>query len=213
VSRVLVVAIPVVAVAWSRLVLTWFLAPSHLLLVGIGWAVLAVGVVAATIRTKSWHVATAVGGAVTVRSLVLLAVLSVRGPGGYWFSFWTEPGVRSAYVVVSFVLAGWVLAALLWSMAQHVGARQATAEVVGTIGGTTLLVGLLLVGVGLEDALTVWNDQMALLPWGMARILGITTFLGIPEGLPVWLVVAGGVLLLGSIALGLPRRRRATTAG
>ena len=47
-----------------------------------------------------------------------------------------------------------------------------------------LALGGLLGAVGLEDALTVWNDQMALLPWGMARILGITTFLGIPTDLP-----------------------------
>ena len=82
-------AIPLVAVAWSRLVLTWFLAPAHLVLVGVGWAVLA-AVVAAT---RSWWVATAVGGAVTLRALLLLAVLAVRGPGGYWFVFWTEPGL------------------------------------------------------------------------------------------------------------------------
>ena len=203
VSRWLVVAIPVVAVAWSRLVLTWFLAPSHLLLVGLGWGVLALGVVAATVRTRSWHVATAVGGAVTIRSLLLLAVLSLRGPGGYWFAFWTEPGARSAYVVVAFVLAGWVLAALLWSLAAHVGARRATAAVISTVGAALLLVGGLLLVVGLEDALTVWNDQMALLPWGMARILGITTFLGIPEALPTWLVVAGGALAVVRAALGL----------
>ncbi len=207
VSRALVVGIPVVAVAWSRLVLTWFLAPSHLLLVGLGWGVLAAVVAAATVRTRSWHVATAVGGAVTVRALVLLAVLSVRGPGGYWFGFWTEPALRSAYVVVAFVLAGWVLAALVWSLAAHVGRRRAVATVVATIGAVLLLLGGLLLVVGLEDALTVWNDQMALLPWGMARILGITTFLGIPTALASWVALVGGSLALCGLAVGLPRRR------
>ncbi|MFC7485106.1 hypothetical protein ACFQX7_40615 [Luedemannella flava] len=33
--------------------------------------------------------------------------------------------------------------------------------------------------IGLERALTVWNDQLALLPWGLSRILGITVHLGI----------------------------------
>jgi hypothetical protein len=68
--------------------------------------------------------------------------------------------------------------------------------------------GSLLVVVGLEDALTVWNDQLALLPWGMARILGITTFLGIPAALPWWLLVAGALLVVGALALGLPGRGR-----
>src|SRR6478609_2808701 len=209
VSPWLVAALPVAAVAWSRLVLTWFLAPSHLLAVGLGWGVLATVVAVATWRTRSWHVATAVGGAVVLRSLLLLAVLAWRGPGGYWFSFWAEPRVRTAYVVVAFVLAGWVLAALLWSLAAQAGRRRATALVIGTVGVVLLALGGLLTTVGLEDALTVWNDQLALLPWGMARILGITTFLGIPTALPTWLATAGAGVVVAAIAVGLPRRRAA----
>ena len=209
VSPWLVVGIPVAAVAWSRLTLTWFLAPSHLLLVGLGWVVLAIVVAVATVRTRSWHVATAVGGAVVVRSALLLAVLAVRGPGGYWFVFWTDPGLRSAYVVLAVLLAGWVLACLVWSLGPRTGGRRAAAVVLGTCGAVALAVGLLLAAVGLEDALTVWNDQLALLPWGMARILGITTFLGIPSGLPTWLAAAGGGMLLTAVALGAVRRRPA----
>jgi len=134
-------------------------------------------------------------------------VLAVRGPGGYWFAFWTEPGLRSAYVVVAVVLAGWVLACLAWSLGPRTGGRRAAAVVLGTCGAVVLALGVLLAAVGLEDALTVWNDQLALLPWGMARILGITTFLGIPTGLPTWLVAAGGGLVLTAAALGLVRRR------
>lgn len=207
VSRWLVVALPVAAVAWSRLVLTWFLAPSHLLAVGLGWGVLATVVAVATWRTRSWHVATAVGGAVVLRSLLLLAVLAWRGPGGYWFVFWTEPLVRTAYVVVAVVLAGWVLAALVWSLAARSVGRRAAATAAGTVGAVMLALGVLLAAVGLEDSLTVWNDQLALLPWGMARILGITTFLGIPTALPTWLAAAGAGVVVAALALGLPRRR------
>ena len=203
VNRLLLLAIPLVAVVWSRLVLTWFLAPAHLLLVGLGWAALAVGVAA----TRSWWVATAVGGAVTLRTLLLLAVLSVRGPGGYWFGFWAEPRARTAYVVVSFALFGWVLACLVWSLAATAGRRRAAALCLGVIAATLLALGLLLAAVGLEDAMTVWNDQLALLPWGLSRILGITVYLGIPLSLPWYLLGAGAVLGLGALALGLPRRR------
>jgi len=205
VNHWLVLAIPLVAVAWSRLVLTWFLAPAHLVLVGVGWAVLA-AVVAAT---RSWWVATAVGGAVTLRALLLLAVLAVRGPGGYWFVFWTEPGLRTAYVVVSFVLLGWVIACLVWSLAGRSGRRRAAAVALATLGLTLAGVGALTGVVGLETALTHWNDQLALLPWGMARILGITTFLGIPTQLPTYLAGAGGALVAVAIVIGLPRPRSA----
>jgi hypothetical protein len=200
-NRWLVVAIPVLAVAWSRLVLTWFLAPAHLLLVGLGWAVLA----AAVAFTRSWWVATAVAGAVTLRAILLLAVLSVRGPGGYWFTFWAEPGWRSAYVVVSFALFGWVLACLVWSLAGTVGRRRAAAGCLGVAGATLLAVGGLLAAVGLEDAMTTWNDQLALLPWGLSRILGITVYLGIPASLPWYVLGAGAVLAAGGLALGLKR--------
>ena len=202
-NRALVVALPVLAVAWSRLVLTWFLAPAHLLLVGLGWAVLT----AAVALTRSWWVATAVAGAVTLRALLLLAVLSVRGPGGYWFTFWAEPGWRSAYIVVSFVLFAWVLACLVWSLAATVGRRRATAGCLGVAGATLVAVGGLLAAVGLEDAMTTWNDQLALLPWGLSRILGITVYLGIPTSLPWYVLGAGVVLAGGALAIGLPRPR------
>ena len=117
--------------------------------------------------------------------------------------------MRTAYVVVAVVLAGWVLAALVWSLAARSVGRRAAATAAGTVGAVMLALGALLAAVGLEDALTVWNDQLALLPWGMARILGITTFLGIPTGLPTWLAAAGAGVVVAALALGLPRRRAA----
>ncbi|TYL46108.1 hypothetical protein FXB39_14400 [Nocardioides sp. BGMRC 2183] len=202
-QRWALLAIPVLAVLWSRLVLTWFLAPAHLVVVGLGWAALAVAVAA----TRSWHVAAAVGGAVSLRAVLLLAVLAVRGPGGYWFVFWTEPPIRTGYVVASVILFGWVLACLVWSLAARVGARRAAAAALGVAAAVLVGIGALTAVVGLEEALTRWNDQLALLPWGMARILGITTFLGIPESLPSYLLGVGGAAALVALVLGLPRRR------
>lgn len=58
-------------------------------------------------------------------------------------------------------------------------------------------------------ALTVWNDQLALLPWGLSRILGITVYLGIPADLPVYAAVAGAVLTLLGLLLSIGRSRPA----
>jgi hypothetical protein len=44
---------------------------------------------------------------------------------------------------------------------------------------------------------------MVLLPWGLHRILGIVTFLGIPPVLPVWVTVAGAVLSIIGLTLAL----------
>ena len=51
---------------------------------------------------------------------------------------------------------------------------------------------------------------MALLPWGMHRILGITGFLDIPPWLPKLVTAAGGTLVAagGLVAAGRLARRR-----
>ena len=49
--------------------------------------------------------------------------------------------------------------------------------------------------------LTVINDEMVMLPPGLSRILGITVHLDIPLELPVYMLIAGGVLAL--VGLGL----------
>ncbi|MGM1063971.1 hypothetical protein [Saccharothrix sp. Mg75] len=59
---------------------------------------------------------------------------------------------------------------------------------------------------GLERALTAWNDQLALLPWGLSRILGITAHLEIPTGLPVVALAAGGAAVLVGVSLVLGQR-------
>lgn len=46
--------------------------------------------------------------------------------------------------------------------------------------------------------MTMWNDQMALLPWGL---LGITTCLGIPAALPAITAGAGAVLVASGALL------------
>ena len=52
--------------------------------------------------------------------------------------------------------------------------------------------------VGFEKIITVFNDEMLVLPGGLSRILGITTHLNIPVQLPVWVLYAGiGFSLIG----------------
>lgn len=43
----------------------------------------------------------------------------------------------------------------------------------------------------LEKSLTAVNDELAVLPGGLSRILGITTHLNIPAAIPVHLLYAG----------------------
>lgn len=63
----------------------------------------------------------------------------------------------------------------------------------------TVAFGAITGAIGLETAVTIWNDQMALLPWGLSRILGITAYLGIPQSLPEAITVIGNVLTVAGV--------------
>jgi hypothetical protein len=135
--------------------------------------------------------------------LLLLVVLAPTGPGGYWFHFWTDPVARSAYVIVAFAAFGWVVVAGAWALAAQVGALRAVGTVVAAVGTVLAVFGALIGSIGLEAALTAWNDEMALLPWGLSRILGISVYLDIPADTAWWAAAVGGVLLVigGLLAL------------
>jgi len=51
-----------------------------------------------------------------------------------------------------------------------------------------LAAGVILHLAGLEDSLTALNNELLVLPGGLSKILGITTHLGIPPQIPLWLI-------------------------
>ncbi|MFI9011527.1 hypothetical protein ACIGNX_30255 [Actinosynnema sp. NPDC053489] len=200
-GRVLVWAVPAVGVVVSRAVLTWFAAPAHLVPVLGAWALFA-AVLWWTARGTS-GVAAAVGAVALARSVLLLAVLAIRGPGHYWFAFWTEPVARSVYIVVAFALFLGTFALVHAVLRADMGRAGAAGRVLLAAGTPPAALGALVAWTGLETALTAWNDQLALLPWGLSRILGITAYLEIPTSLPVAVLLVGGatVLLGGALVL------------
>lgn len=214
-DRVLVWLLPTLAVVVSRLDYTWFAAPAHLV-VTLGAWLLFVLVLRLSLRGRDpWLLWAAVGGAAVLRTVILLVGLVSRGPGGYWFAFWTRPEARTVYVTIAFAAFLWVLV-VAWTTARYaygVTRRGAWGRLLVACGVPLLLLGGLVTAIGLETALTAWNDQMALLPWGLSRILGITVYLGIPTELPAYVAVLGGLLALVGAALWLwARRRDAVTA-
>ncbi|TFV96786.1 hypothetical protein [Orlajensenia leifsoniae] len=208
-SKVLLVVVPAALLVVSRGILTWFIAPTHLLFTLAAWLVFAAGIAVVMRKSSPWPVIAAAGGAIALRVVLLLAVLAVRGPGYYWFGFWTDPTARTLYITVAFALFAWVLVAVGWSLAGQIGGRRATGAVLGASGLVLVLLGGFLGVVGLEQALTVWNDQMALLPWGLSRILGLTVYLEIPASTPWYAAAFGALLLVVGALLALRWRRSA----
>ncbi len=159
-------------------------------------------------RRSPWPIIAAVGGVIVLRCIVTLLALSVTGPGGYWFAFWTEPTRRTVYIAVAFALFVWLFVAAGWALAAQIGGRRATGTVLAGVGAGLAVPAAVVALIGLETALTVWNDEMGLLPWGLARILGITVYLDIPDAAAVGRrgLRAGASPLVG-VLLALPYGR------
>lgn len=211
-DRWLLLVIPGALLVATRAVQTSFLSWTHLAVVLGAWLVFALVVRLCVGRRSPWPVIAAVGGVVVLRCIVTLIALSFTGPGGYWFAFWTDPVLRSVYIAVAFALFVWVFVAGGWALSAQVGARRATGYVLAGVGAALAVPALVVGAIGLETALSAWNDEMGLLPWGLARILGITTYLEIPAETP-WLAAATGAVVLGiGVLLAVPWRRRGAAA-
>ncbi|MCT2581525.1 hypothetical protein [Actinophytocola gossypii] len=200
-DRVLVWAVPAAAVVASRAVFTSFAGPAHLVLVLGAWLLFWFTLRLVARPADPFTLAAAVGGIALLRTVLLLAVLAVRGPGYYWFGFWTSPPARSVYVAAAFAafLAVFVVAYL--ALRRRVGRVGAVGRVLVAVGVPMVALGGLVAVLGLERAMTLWNDQLALLPWGLSRILGITVHLEIPASLPVVVAAAGGVAIVVGVVL------------
>ncbi|MGY4645542.1 hypothetical protein [Cellulomonas sp. URHB0016] len=210
-DRLLVWALPAAVLVASRAVYTWFAAPAHLLVTLGAWVLLAALLRVVVGRRDPFHLWAALGGVVLLRTVVLLVALALRGPGHYWFAFWTAPGSRTVYVTVAFAAFCWLFVVVALVLRHAYGmASVRSAGTTAAVGGLVLaLVAGSIAAIGLERALTVWNDQMALLPWGLSRILGITVYLGIPTSLPGALTVVGLTVAVGGAGLALLGRRGA----
>ncbi|MFN8148916.1 MAG: hypothetical protein U0R76_15830 [Candidatus Nanopelagicales bacterium] len=209
-DRVLVWLLPTLAVVVSRLDYTWFAAPAHLVVTLGAWLLFVLVLRLSLCGRDPWLLWAAVGGAAVLRTVILLVALVSRGPGGYWFAFWTRPEARTVYVTLAFAAFLWVLV-VAWVAVRYaygVTRRGAWGRLLVACGAPLLVLGGLVTAIGLETALTAWNDQMALLPWGLSRILGITVYLGIPTELPAYVAALGGLLALVGGALWLWSRRR-----
>ncbi len=188
----------------TRGVQTSFLAPVHLIVVLGAWLVL-LGVGWALLRGRvPWGVVAAVGGVLVARCALALFAMSSTGPGGYWFAFWTQPPERTVYVTVAVALFLWLLVAAAWALSVSRGRRRAAGTVLAAVGAGLAVPASAVALVGLERALTAWNDQVGLLPWGLSRILGITVYLGIPADTAWWAAGLGAVILVVGLLLALP---------
>ena len=213
-DRWLLLIVPAGLLVATRAVQTSFLSWTHLAVIVGAWVVFALVLRLFVWERSPWPVIAAVGGVVVLRCIVTLFALAFTGPGGYWFAFWTDPLLRTVYISIAFALFVWVFVAAGWALSAQVRARRATGYVLAAVGAGLLVPAVAVGAIGLETALTLWNDEMGLLPWGLARILGITTYLEIPSVTPWAAAAFGGALLVVGLLLAVPwRRQRGAASG
>lgn len=213
-DRWLLLIVPGALLVGTRAVQTSFLSWTHLLVVLGAWVIFVLAMDLFLRKRSPWPVIAAVGGVVVLRCILLLAALSFSGPGGYWFAFWTDPTRRAIYITIAFALFVWVFVAAGWALSTQLGRRRATGVVLTAIGAGLSIPATVVAIIGLEPALSAWNDQMGLLPWGLARILGLTTYLEIPSDTAWWAAAFGAVILVIGLLLAVPwgRGKRAGAA-
>ncbi|MDX1613377.1 MAG: hypothetical protein R3300_03645 [Candidatus Promineifilaceae bacterium] len=154
-------------------------------------------------------------GPLLLQTVLLMVVVGVRGPGYLWLRFWTSTAFRYLYLTLTVATTLWLIFALV--AAQRRAYDRSLPAALGALllayGLPLALVGAIVDVWGLDPALTAFNDQMAILPLGLSRILGITTHLDIPGDLALFAAAGGGLLaVLGLAGLWLASRRSAAGA-
>lgn len=122
-----------------------------------------------------------------------LAFAYFRGPMLFWYLFWTSASFRLIFFslfVFSILWSYYILYATARSSFKF--NRLKAIAIVLLIQGIQLIAGAtIVIGVGFEKTLTIFNDELLVLPGGLSRILGITTHLNIPVELPMWVAYIG----------------------
>ncbi len=214
-ARLLVLGIPIVLLVTSRSAFSDWLSWSYLLATLGSMALYLLAARLLLRRVDPVPLYAAVGGALLARTALLSAVTVARGPLGYWYRMWTDEQWRTAYVTVAVAAFLWLFLATFAVLrtAYRRTRRQALGVVLVGVGLPMLALGGLMAWSGLEAALTTFNDQMALLPLGLSRILGITVHLGIPAEIPAYLLAAGALVAGCGLLLGAGRRGATPAAG
>ena len=200
------VVLPFGLIALCYLTFCSFLSLQYGLLTLVMFGVFVVSLSLLNWRTPRMQWLAALAASLLLPTALLTAAVAVRGPGFFWLNFWTNAAGRTLFVTLNVAAIAWMFFVLY--AVQRASLERSVLEALGNlslaVGAVFVALGLVPALAGLEKTLTAINDEMAVLPLGLSRILGITTHLGIPPELPIYLMAAGAVFLaLGGLLLGV----------
>jgi hypothetical protein len=152
-----------------------------------------------------FHIWATINSPMLAMVILPIAMTSVRGPIYYWYQFWMGPQIRMIYIIVAMAVSAWSLS--VFYLGQRGGNMKSRIAAVSnlflSISASLILLGTVISFVGLEKSITAINDELAILPLGLSRILGITTHLEIPMALPQYIIIFGAILLVAGLFLSL----------
>jgi hypothetical protein len=138
-----------------------------------------------------------ISGPLLCSALLFMIVASVRGPLFFWYLFWTSSTFRLLALSITFSFLFWMFAVVFETTRAlpTMSAAIAAGNLFVAIGAVFIMNGLFFGLVGLEHCLTVLNNEMAILPPVLSKVLGITTHLNINPNIPYYLAGIGFLLV------------------
>jgi hypothetical protein len=138
-------------------------------------------------------------GSLLCLTCLFMAVVSVRGPLYFWYLSWASPFFRVSFLMLCIAGFLWLFFAL-YAVSKNAYKAMAV-DVIGNffvaLGAVLVFNGILTGVIGLETFLTAINNQMAVLPLSLSKVLGITTHLNMNPSLPTYGAACGVVLACG----------------
>jgi hypothetical protein len=133
----------------------------------------------------------------------IMAITAIRGPAYFWYHLWVSDLFRMIFLslFVMLLFRKFQLYIIMGRKWRHWHSTASVTMVLAALGFQLLLAGLALHLFGLERSLTALNSDLLILPTGLSRILGITTHLGIPLQLPLWIICFSSALTVFSLIL------------
>lgn len=192
------------AIAGGSLVISSFLAPVFTLTITLTLAAfILLSIILFTMKDIKTDIfnALSLASSVVVFFTFLFAVMSVRGPNYLWFNFWTSELFRYIFIILFFFILIWRSLAIIFISVYRIklSVLKAVSGFFVLRGFQFLIIGIISYFLTLEKCLTALNDELLIIPTGLSKILGITTHLNIPERIPLYLIIAGAVLMSAGI--------------
>lgn len=201
-DRWLLFAVPAALLIATRLVQTSFLAWTHVIVVVSGWVIFALVIRMFVWHRSPWPVMAAVGGAVVLRCILTLAVLSVAGPGTPETGMFTQDPMRVTYTAIAFTLFVWVYVVACWALSTQLGWRKAVGAVLAAVGAGLAIPATIVGVVGFERVLQAWEEQFGMFFWEPS--LALLAHLSFPDAVAWWAAAGGAAVALIGLALTVP---------